>query len=293
MTLLITGATGYIGLELVKKLQSIYAVVALVRENSNVEQLQKLNSTIVQYKDYTDIHNIFNMHKFDGIVHLASNVVVEHHASDIAPLIASNITFGTYLLEACKQNNVKWFINTGTFWQNFEDQKYNPVNLYAATKEAFEVTAKYFTETSDLTFTTIKLNDTFGPNDPRPKVLNLWTKIARSGETLQMSAGEQIIDISYIDDVVSAYIQLISLLELDTIPYKDKSFVVANKERVTLKELAKIFQEVTQTQLNIEWGAREYREREVMTPFKQGMGVPGWEQQYTIKEAIRKTVKEL
>jgi len=293
MKLLITGATGYIGFELVKKLQNTYDIVVLVRESSDTQELQQLNCNIAPYTHPTDIYDLFNTHGFEGVVHLASNVVVEHDQNDIAPLIESNITFGTTLLDACKQNHVKWFINTGTFWQNFEGTTYNPVNLYAATKEAFEVTAKYFTETSDLTFTTIKLNDTFGPNDPRPKVFNLWTKIVKSGETLGMSAGEQIIDISYIDDVISAYTRLIELLRLDPTAYNNKSFVVSNNERVTLKELANIFQEVTQTQLNIEWGARAYREREVMIPFVQGICVPGWEQQYTLSKAIHKTVKEL
>jgi nucleoside-diphosphate-sugar epimerase len=293
MKLLVTGATGYIGLELIKKLQNIYALVTLVRESSNTEQLQQLNCTIEYYKDYTDIHEIFKTHKFTGVIHLASNVVVEHSKTDISSLIESNITFGTFLLDACKQNNIEWFINTGTFWQNFEDDKYNPVNLYAATKEAFEKIAKFFSETSSFTFVTIKLNDTFGPNDPRPKVFNLWAKIAKSGELLQMSKGEQVIDISYIDDVISAYMQLINLLNLDANIYNGKTFVVSNKERVTLKELANIFQEATNTCLNIEWGGRPYREREVMLPFTKGIVVPGWEQKYTLKEAIHNTVKEL
>ena len=293
MKLLVTGATGYIGLELIKKLQNNYAITVLVRKNSDVEQLHKINCEIIYYAQYTEINEVFRIHTFEGVVHLASNVVVEHQESDINPLIESNITFGTFLLEACKQNNVKWFINTGTFWQNFEDDTFNPVNLYAATKEAFEIMAKYFTETSNLTFMTIKLNDTFGPNDPRPKIFNLWTKIAKSGESLAMTKGEQIIDISYIDDVISAYIQLINLLKLDAHSYNNKTFVVSNKERVTLKELSNIFQKVTNTQLNIEWGTKEYREREVMIPYTKGLSIPGFEQKYTLKEAILKTVKEL
>ena len=66
--------------------------------------------------------------------------------------------FSQKKLTFSKKFNLKWFINTGTFWQNYQSEKYNPVNLYAATKEAFQNIAKYYTETSSLIFTTIKLN---------------------------------------------------------------------------------------------------------------------------------------
>ena len=48
-------------------------------------------------------------------------------------------------------------------------------------KEGFENIAKYYIETSNLIFTTIKLNDTFGANDTRNKVFNIWNKISALG----------------------------------------------------------------------------------------------------------------
>ena len=150
-----------------------------------------------------------------------------------------------------------------------------------------------YTETSNLIFTTIKLNDTFGPNDTRNKVFNIWNKIAKSGEILDMSAGAQIIDISYIEDVVNAYIVMIdNLNQQDSIKYKNKTYVVTNKERITLKKLSKIFEDSTQTTLNINWGGREYRNREVMIPFSLGESVPNWEQKFSLKDAITKTIQE-
>lgn len=294
MKILVTGATGYLGESFVSLLQNKYEIVVLVRSNSNIESLEKRNCKIVKYFNDDDILDIFEMHAFDGVVHFASHVCVEHAYNDIKSLIDSNITFGTLLLEASVKTKVKWFINTGTFWQSYKNESYNPVNLYAATKEAFEDIAKYYTETSDLIFTTIKLNDTFGPKDKRAKIFNLWTSVASSDETLKMSPGEQIIDISYIDDIVDAYEQLVKYLDNDeATAFKNKTFVVTNKEKITLKELARVFEKITGLTLNINWGGREYRDREVMFPYSLGETVPGWKQQYTLEEAIRKTVKDL
>ena len=294
MKILVTGANGFIGQNLVKVLlDKNYEVHCIVRVDSNTSNISQ-NITIFKYDQNIDgLIEYFNEQKFDGLIHLASLFLATHTKNDISNLISSNIKFGTELLEACKVSDVKWFINTGTFWQNYENEDYNPVNLYASTKEAFENIAKYYTETSNLIFTTIKLNDTFGANDTRNKVFNLWNKIAKSGETLEMSAGEQIIDISYIDDVVLAYEVLITHLSSDQKEdFKNKEFVVTNNEKYSLKELSKLFEEATNTKLSIKWGARPYREREVMIPYNNGEIVPNWKQKYTLKEAIKKTIGE-
>jgi CDP-paratose synthetase len=184
MKILVTGATGFIGQNLVKLLLSKnYDIHCIVRENSDQS---KIDSKAIIFEYNNNINSLvtyFNEQKFDGVIHLASLFLASHTQDDISNLISSNIKFGTELLEASKQSNIKWFINTGTFWQHYKNEEYNPVNLYAATKEAFESIAKFYTETSNLIFITLKLNDTFGPNDTRNKVFNLWNKIAKSGET--------------------------------------------------------------------------------------------------------------
>lgn len=295
MKVLITGATGFIGQHLVELLlDKGYIVHCIVRANSDISKLDSRIKVFTYDEEVNSVLDYFTKEKFDGVIHLASLFLATHLPKDIATLISSNIKFGTELLEACKDTHVKWFINTGTFWQNYQDKEYNPVNLYAATKEAFEVMAKYFTQTSDLIFTTIKLNDTFGPNDTRNKVFNLWSKIAKSGEVLEMSGGEQLIDISYIEDVVGAYIILIDHLNSNQKEnFKNKTFAVSSKERMSLKDLAKVFEEATNTKLNIKWGAKDYREREVMCPWSKGEFVPTWVPKYSLKKAIQKTVGKI
>lgn len=294
MKILVTGASGFVGQSLAKLLlNSNYEIHTILRKESDTSKIDAKAKLFIYEDNIDSLLEYFQNEKFDGVVHLASLFLASHAKDDIANLIDSNIKFGTQLLEVCKQSNVRWFINTGTFWQNFESSDYNPVNLYAATKEAFENIAKYYTETSDLIFTTIKLNDTFGPNDTRNKVFNLWGKIAKSGETLEMSAGEQLIDISYIEDVVSTYKLLIEhLSSQNAADFKNRTFAVKSNERMSLKELSKLFEEAVGVKLDIKWGLRPYREREVMAPWKDGQTVPNWKQSYTLKDAIKKTILE-
>ncbi|MFZ5374581.1 MAG: NAD-dependent epimerase/dehydratase family protein [Campylobacterota bacterium] len=291
MKILLTGATGFIGQHLTEKLiEAGHTVHAIVRNSSDPARLNPLANAYIHDETAASLIDYFEREHFDGVIHLASLFLATHTADQIGKLIASNVTFGTVLLEASKTSKVKWFINTGTFWQHYRDRDYDPVNLYAATKEAFEKIAAYYSETSGLIFTTLKLNDTFGPDDTRNKIFNLWEKNSQTDEVLEMSGGEQLIDISYIDDVVSAYLKLTEHLSSEHAnDFRGKSFAVISASRMSLKDLACKFEKATGKRLNIVWGARPYREREVMVPWTKGKPVPGWKPRYTLHEAIQKT----
>ena len=120
---------------------------------------------------------------------------------------------------------------------------------------------------------TLKLCDTYGPNDTRRKIFALFEEIARTGETLQMSAGEQKMDILHIDDVVEGFAHLAQMMQNgDNLR---EEYVLSSGRQLTLRELSAKYEHEHNVHLNIEWGARPYRTREVMIPYK-GNILPGW-----------------
>jgi nucleoside-diphosphate-sugar epimerase len=125
------------------------------------------------------------------------------------------------------------------------------------------------------------------------KIFSLWEKYSGTDEILDMSKGEQVIDISYIEDVINAFDTMINNLQLeDKEKYNNKAYVVTSNQRMSLKELAELFKKVTKKSLNINWGARAYRDREVMVPYVSEDVVPNWKQKYTLEEAIIKMIGE-
>jgi len=288
----LTGSTGFIGKNLVKTLIKKYSITTLIQFESDKSKLpEKVKSIVYNKDDINNINKCFHDTEFDGVIHLASLFLKDHNLDQIPGLIESNILLGTQILEISSQYNVKWFINTGTFWQHYNNEKYNPVNLYAATKQAFEDIAKYYIETNEIKFVTLKLNDTFGPKDTRPKIFNLWDRIAKTEEKLEMSLGEQIIDISHIDNVVAAYMRLVEILEEDDLDISGKSFALKANKRYTLKEIANLYEKYSGKELNIEWGARSYRKREVMIPWENGEKIPGYREKFSVEEGIKKFIK--
>lgn len=290
MKLFITGATGFIGKHLVTKLISEGNQVTI---NLFDNEPTPFNENVLTYrlnekKIQRDI-DFFKQEKFDGIIHLASLYLTVHKPENAITLVNSNVRFSTYMIECAAQSNIKWFINTGTFWQHYQNANYSPVNLYAATKQAFESIAQYYWETNQIKFYTLKLSDTYGPKDTRPKIFNLWERIAESGETLEMSSGKQLIDITYIDDIIAAFYLLSQLLQNNHSGIKNGDvFAVKAEKRFTLKELASIFEKVSNKKLKINWGAKPYRERELMVPWIDSKVVPGWRPKITIEEGIKK-----
>jgi nucleoside-diphosphate-sugar epimerase len=166
MNILITGATGFIGSHLVKLLQkekhNLFCTLLPHEKNPFGEEMVK--SVVIKSNNINATASFLTENKVDGIIHLASYVQSgEHMPENIAPLLNANIIFGTTLLEAASIAKVKWFINTGTYWQFYKNETYCPVNLYAASKQAFMDIAKYYWNSDKIKFCTIFLYDTYGP----------------------------------------------------------------------------------------------------------------------------------
>jgi nucleoside-diphosphate-sugar epimerase len=291
MNILITGATGFIGSHLIKLLQdekhNLFCTLLPNEKNPYGDEFVK--SIIIHPGNIETIVSFLSINEIDGIIHLASFVVSgEHKSHDIGSLLNANVIFGTAILEAASLARVKWFINTGTYWQFYNNETYCPVNLYAASKQAFMDIAKHYWFSGKIKFCTLMLYDTYGPNDPRPKIFNLWQKIARTGETLDMSPGEQLIDVSHVYDVAGAFALLANHLKNNNPEVTNgDTFAVKAENRYSLKELACIFEKLTNKKLNINWGGRPYREREIFIPWNNAKVVPEWRPLVSVFEGIK------
>jgi nucleoside-diphosphate-sugar epimerase len=290
-TALLTGATGFIGGHLAR---------ALLKEGWDLHVIVRpeFGSATLE-----DILPQLHLHTHDGsteqllqivadcspdvVFHLASLFLAQHSPSDIAQLVQSNVTFATQLTESMVQNNSWRLINTGTSWEHYESAAYNPVNLYAATKQAFQSILAYYLATTPLKAITLKLFDTYGPGDPRPKLFALLQKVAAEGKPLAMSQGEQLIDLVYIDDIVRAYLMAADCLLAGEVVGHEQ-YAVSSGKPLRLRELVELYSKVTGKKLPIQWGARPYRQREVMIPWHNGTALAGWRPEVDLIEGIRR-----
>jgi nucleoside-diphosphate-sugar epimerase len=222
----------------------------------------------------------------DVTFHLASLFLAQHKPDDVETLIRSNLLFGTQLLEAMASRGRTLLVNTGTAWQHFNNRSYSPVALYAATKQAFEAIIRYYVEAKEFRVITLKLFDTYGPEDPRPKLLSGLRKAALNNKPLSMSPGRQCIDLVHIDDVVNAFIIAGNRL-ISGVGASEESYAISSGVALSLRELVAIFQQQINANFLVEWGALPYRPREVMKPWRFGKHLPGWQAKVALEEGLK------
>ncbi|MCW1882515.1 NAD(P)-dependent oxidoreductase [Campylobacter coli] len=126
MKILLTGATGFIGMNFIERYCNKYDIVALVRKSSKIDKIK--NKCKIYYYDENNeqILNSLKKENIQGVVHLATKWISTHNQNDIVHLINSNITFGVQLLEITQKLNVNFFINTSTFGSYCNSFIYRP-----------------------------------------------------------------------------------------------------------------------------------------------------------------------
>jgi nucleoside-diphosphate-sugar epimerase len=291
---LITGATGFIGSHLTRQLvKNGWKVHIITRPDSKLHLLDGiLESLMVHEHDGSTermIAILENVHP-DIVFHLAAFSRTTHQPKDLEEMLNSNIVFGTQLVEAMINSGVYHLINTSTCLQHFENKNYNPACLYAATKQAFEDILTYYTETTPLQVVTLKLFNCYGPHDPRARILSLLQKAAKENTSISLSPGEQFLDLVYIDDISEAYMSAAELLLRQ--PYKNEVYSISSQNPIRLKDLVRVFEAVTGSNLQIIWGGRPYNIREAMIPWNIGKSLPNWEPKITLEEGIQRLVSE-
>jgi nucleoside-diphosphate-sugar epimerase len=287
--IVVTGATGFVGSNLVRfLLKKDFRIYIILRPDSDLTIFFDVKEEIEIFRYDNEIDSLIefmNNTKPTTVFHLASNFIAEHESYQIDSLIQSNITFGLHLLEAMKVSGVKQLINTGTSWQHYDNEDYNPVCLYAATKQAFESLIEYYIQAEGFKVITLKLFDTYGESDTRPKLINLLNKFADENIELNMSLGEQFLNLVHINDVCEAFYVGLKLIDAEDY-HGHNSFAVSSENNYKLKEVIELFEMVSGKEIKVIWGGKPYRKREVMSIWKNGLRLPDWKASITLEEGL-------
>jgi nucleoside-diphosphate-sugar epimerase len=190
-------------------------------------------------------------------------------------MLEANIVFGARLADAAARAGVRSFVTLGTAAQFAGEDHASPATLYAASKQAFDVLLGAIARGSGLPTATLIVFDTFGPRDPRGKILDRMIAAARTGTPLDLSPGEQAIDLVHVEDVVDAILMASERLAAGSLPLGGR-FALSSGETVTLRALAARIGTALGRPVPARWGALPYRQGEIMLPWRGGSALPGW-----------------
>ena len=229
---LITGAAGFIGFHLARKLDALgYAVVGLDNMNdyydvglkearlAKLETLDSFSFHRMELEDKERIDALFAAERFDYVVNLAAQAGVRYSLENPYAYINANVTGFLNILEASRHNPVKHLVyassssvygaNTRMPFSTHHTVDH-PVSLYAATKKSNELMAHTYSHLYGIPTTGLRFFTVYGPYGRPDMALFLFTKAILDGQPIKVfNNGEMRRDFTYVDDIVEGVARLL------------------------------------------------------------------------------------
>ena len=234
-TVLVTGAAGFIGGNLVKHLFGIYPNIHIIGIDSLNDYYdvclkhERLREIEELGRNWTFIHDtiankaivdwLFCDHSINVVVNLAAQAGVRYSITNPDAYIESNIIGFYNILEACRHHNVSHLVyasSSSVYGANrkvpysTEDKVDNPVSLYAATKKSDELMAHAYSKLYNIPSTGLRFFTVYGPAGRPDMAYFSFTNKLRNGETIKIfNYGNCQRDFTYIDDIVEGMTRVI------------------------------------------------------------------------------------
>ena len=273
-TVLVTGAAGFIGSNLVKRLLNDVTDVKVVGiDNMNdyydvhikeerLRMLQKFDGFTMVYGSIADkavLDKLFEEHKPQVVVNLAAQAGVRYSITNPDAYIQSNLIGFYNILEACRHHEVEHLVyasSSSVYGSNKKvpystDNKVdNPVSLYAATKKSNELMAHAYSKLYNIPSTGLRFFTVYGPaGRPDMAYFGFTNKLVK-GDTIKIfNYGNCKRDFTYVDDIVEGIVRVMQHAPekqngedgLPIPPYK--VYNIGNSHPENLLEFVSILQE--------------------------------------------------
>ena len=232
-TVLVTGAAGFIGSNLVKRLLNDVTDVKVVGiDNMNdyydvhikeerLRMLQKFDGFTMVYGSIADkavLDKLFEEHKPQVVVNLAAQAGVRYSITNPDAYIQSNLIGFYNILEACRYHEVEHLVyasSSSVYGSNkkvpysTDDKVDNPVSLYAATKKSNELMAHAYSKLYNIPSTGLRFFTVYGPaGRPDMAYFGFTNKLVK-GDTIKIfNYGNCKRDFTYVDDIVEGIVRV-------------------------------------------------------------------------------------
>lgn len=292
---LVTGATGFVGQHLVRRLVARDARVwAGIFPEETPERVRALPQEVVQVpldvRDLTSVRGAVQAAEPDVVFHLAAVGVADRDVDPRAALVVN--TGGTLLLlEALGERDVVRLVLVGTCYEYGAREALeglDPFNLYAASKAAAWAFARAYWRLYGFPVVVARPFQVYGPGQPSHTLVPAAVRAALAGEDFAMTLGEQQRDFVYVEDVVEG------LLAAATAPaIKGESLDLGTGEARTVLEVVQRIWALTGARGAIQAGALPYRPGEVMylaADVERTARLTGWRAATSVDEGLRSVI---
>jgi UDP-glucuronate 4-epimerase len=227
MTILVTGAAGFIGFHAAKallargdtivgldNLNDYYDVALKQARLDELAPHKNFSFVKADLKDRSAIEKVFAAEKPARVLHLAAQAGVRHSLTHPHQYIDANIVGFLHILEGCRRHGVEHLLyasSSSVYGANTQmpfsvhQNVDHPLSLYAATKKANELMAHTYSHLYRLPVTGLRFFTVYGPWGRPDMALFKFTRNILAGEPIEVfNQGKHQRDFTYVDDVVEA-----------------------------------------------------------------------------------------
>ncbi len=250
-TILLTGGSGFVGLNLIKDLITYYKLYVIVRKkDSRLKKIKNKNLNIVSFNSPKNFKSFFKKKKIDFVIHCATHYCKTHNFEDLEKMSVSNILLGNVILDLNKYLKYKKFINFTTVWENYNGKLNNAKNLYSSYKQSFSKILDYYKKIYPRSkFYNIFLSETFGNNDRRKKIIQVLKQNYKNNKTSKVVSKKLSMNLLNVKDICSG---VNIILKKKVMP---GNYLMCNKENVKVSNLVKLINSTSHKKIKVQWSS--------------------------------------
>ena len=298
---LVTGASGFLGSHLVRRLVAQEAQVFAIRSSGSAESPERLAGVIddielleANLRDAWSLNEVVSVARPELVIHQAAFTHVGKSFSRIDENIQTNIQ-GTVNLLLALGGNYERFVNVGSGdvygdapvpFQ--EDGPVRPASPYAVSKYAAERFCRMFNQAYGWPIVCLRPFNVFGPHQSPDRIIPELIISAMSGRDLKMTEGTQTREFMYVDDVVDAFTRALTRPGID-----GEVINVCRGEEVSIRELAVTVLDLMGNPVRALFGALPYRPTEIWRMFgdnSKALTLLDWKPTTSLADGLTRTI---
>lgn len=296
----ITGAGGFIGANLTKKLSSLgYDVHIILKPDSNLWRLESIKKKITIHHgnllNKTSLSCILSKVNPNIIYHLATHGAYSFQ-NDIERIIDVNIVGTINLLDAAKKINYDSLVLTGTsseygFKKHLmrETDILEPTSFYAASKASSTLLAQVFAREYKKPINIVRPFSVYGPYEEKSRFIPTIIRALFEKKEISLTGGKQRRDFIYIDDVINAYLLFLSQKDL-----QGEVFNLGTGKQYTNDEVVETLFRAIGKKTSIKKGAFPKKTWDTafwIADISKSKKILKWKSKVTLEEGLKKTYK--